>query len=347
MDIIDTLFREHRLSRDGFEELLELREHPEVRERLQREALHLRRRYYGNEVYIRGLIEFTNICKNDCLYCGIRKSNPDITRYRMSEDEIMSCCAAGYELGFRTFVLQGGEDAYFTDERLCAIVRRIKEGYPDCAVTLSVGERPYESYKALRQAGADRYLLRHETANEAHYAKLHPEGMSLKRRMDCLWDLKELGYQTGAGFMVGSPYQTMGNIAEDLTFLAELKPEMVGIGPFIPHHDTEFKDFPSGSVDLTLFLLSVIRIMLPQVLLPATTALGTLSQGGRERAMSYGANVVMPNLSPADTQEKYKLYDGKIGVGDTAAASMERLKQGLAKEGFHIAVGRGDYPTEP
>ncbi|MCD8300803.1 MAG: [FeFe] hydrogenase H-cluster radical SAM maturase HydE [Clostridiales bacterium] len=345
MDIVEKLICEHKLSKEEFALLIGLRQDPGVCERLQKEALRLRRQHFGNDVYIRGLIEFTNICKNDCRYCGIRKSNANLPRYRLSEDEILSCCEAGYGLGFRTFVLQGGEDAFFTDECLVPIIRQIKERYPDCAVTLSIGERSYYSYKALREAGADRYLLRHETADKEHYAKLHPKGMSLRHRVNCLLDLKNLGYQTGAGFMVGSPYQTDECLAEDLVFLAELQPEMVGIGPFIPHHDTEYADCPAGSVETTLFLLSVIRIMLPRVLLPATTALGTEAADGRERAMSYGANVVMPNLSPTDNQEMYKLYDGKIGVGDTAQESMNKLKEGLKAAGFNIVIERGDYPT--
>ena len=271
---IDKLHKEHTLTKEEWITLIEGRT-PGLSEYLFSLAREERHRYYGHDVYVRGLIEFTNYCKNDCYYCGIRRSNPNAKRYRLTEDEILACCENGYELGFRTFFLQGGEDPYYNDYRMVDIVKKIRAGYPDCAITLSIGEKSYESYKRFREAGADRYLLRHETASDAHYRKLHPEEMSLTVRKQCLYDLKALGYQVGAGFMVGSPEQTAETLADDLVFLKELEPQMVGIGPFIPHHDTMFAEEPSGSVPLTLFLLSVIRIMLPHVLLPATTALGT------------------------------------------------------------------------
>lgn len=345
MDIIDKLIQDHCLSREEYIRLLALAEDPSATERLKEEADRLRRRYYGDKVYTRGLIEFTNYCKNDCYYCGIRRGNANAKRYRLTKEEILGCCENGYGLGFRTFVLQGGEDSYFTDERLEDIVRSIKARYPDCAVTLSVGERSFASYARLREAGADRYLLRHETASEEHYGKLHPPQMRLAERKACLYHLKELGYQVGAGFMVGSPGQTEQDIAEDLLFLKELKPQMVGIGPFIPHHDTPFAGEKAGSVELTLFLLSVIRIMLPKVLLPATTALGTLDPKGREKGLEAGANVVMPNLSPVEDRKKYELYDHKICTGEEAAECRACLARRVEAAGYRIVEERGDART--
>lgn len=345
MDIIDKLIQDHRLSREEYIRLLALAEDPSATERLKEEADRLRRRYYGDKVYTRGLIEFTNYCKNDCYYCGIRRGNVHAKRYRLTREEILGCCENGYGLGFRTFVLQGGEDPYFTDERLEDIVRSIKARYPDCAVTLSVGERSFASYARLREAGADRYLLRHETASEEHYGKLHPPQMRLAERKACLYHLKELGYQVGAGFMVGSPGQTEQDIAEDLLFLKELEPQMVGIGPFIPHHDTPFAGEKAGSVELTLFLLSVIRIMLPKVLLPATTALGTLDLKGREKGLKAGANVVMPNLSPVEDRKKYELYDHKICTGEEAAECRACLARRVEAAGYRIVEERGDART--
>lgn len=326
------------------EELLELLNTctPEVDEFLRESAQRTCQQYYGNQVFIRGLIEFTNICKNDCYYCGIRKSNHRAQRYRLTPEEVLACCDLGYDLGFRTFVLQGGEDPWFTDERLCPLVASIKERHPDCAITLSVGERSRESYRRLKEAGADRYLLRHETATASHYAKLHPPELSLAHRMECLRELKDLGYQVGAGFMVGSPYQTMEDLVRDLRFLKEFSPHMIGVGPFLTQQDTPFREFPNGSGELTLFLLSVIRLMLPGVLLPATTALGTLLENGREQGILHGANVVMPNLSPEDAREKYLLYDNKLHSGAEAGESLELLRQSLEKIGYRIPVDRGD-----
>lgn len=343
MNLAEKLIREHELTKSEYEELLRAWEDPGVSELLSKEALRLRKCWYGDKVYTRGLIEFTNYCKNNCYYCGIRGGNHHAVRYRLTEDEILSCCENGYELGFRTFVLQGGEDPYYTDDRMVQIIRRIKAGFPDCALTLSIGEKTYETYRKFREAGADRYLLRHETANEEHYRKLHPENMSLSTRKQCLYDLKALGYQTGAGFMVGSPYQTADCLAEDLVFLQELKPEMVGIGPFIPHHDTCFAKEPAGSVALTLFLLSVIRIMLPKVLLPATTALGTMDPTGREKGLLAGANVVMPNLSPVKNRKQYELYDNKICTGEEAAECRGCLARRVETVGCHLVNERGDY----
>lgn len=307
-----------------------------------REAKAERDRYYGNRIFIRGLIEFTNYCKNDCLYCGIRKSNKCASRYRLSKDEILGCVLQGRELGMNTFVLQGGEDMYYSDKQMCYIISAIKETAPGCAVTLSIGERSRESYKAYKDAGADRFLLRHETADEAHYSRLHPKSMSLKNRMKCLYTLKELGYQAGAGFMVGSPYQTPDTLAEDIIFLRELEPHMVGIGPFIAHKDTPFRDMPNGTVGLTLTMLTLTRLALPRVLLPATTALATLDDMGREKAFNVGANVVMPNLSPPDSRNKYSLYDNKANSGDEAAEGLRHLSERIENAGYVVDMGRGD-----
>ena len=312
MKAVDKLIQRQKLTKEEFIEILKQQDDPDIRELLKEEAVRLRKHYYGTKVFTRGLIEFTNHCKNDCYYCGIRRSNKNAKRFRLSQEDILACCENGYELGFRTFVLQGGEDVWYTDAKLVEIIRRIKTLYPECAVTLSVGEKSYESYKAYKEAGADRYLLRHETADEQHYGVLHPAEMSLANRKQCLYDLKKLGYQVGAGFMVGSPGQSVETLAEDLLFLQELQPQMVGIGPFIPHHDTCFAEKSAGSVEETLFLLSVIRILLPTVLLPATTALGTMDPQGREKGLLAGANVVMPNLSPIKTRKQYDLYDNKI-----------------------------------
>ncbi|MBO4694151.1 MAG: [FeFe] hydrogenase H-cluster radical SAM maturase HydE [Clostridia bacterium] len=308
-------------------------------------ALTLRKAVYGNDVYIRGLVEISNICKNDCLYCGIRHSNRNCDRYRLSSDQILDCCKVGYSLGFRTFVLQGGEDPYYTDDVLCGIVSSIKSAYVDCAVTLSLGERSYNSYKRLFDAGADRYLLRHETANEEHYKQLHPENMSYRSRMECLKTLRKIGFQVGCGMMVGSPYQTSKDLAKDLKFIQEFSPDMCGIGPFIPHSDTPFKDFPAGSAEITCYLLSLIRILKPNILLPATTALGTVDAFGREKGLLAGANVLMPNLSPTSVRKKYSLYNNKICTGEEAAECLRCLSERIKKAGFHIVQSRGDIIT--
>jgi len=303
----------------------------------------VRRSIYGTDVYIRGLIEFTNYCKNNCYYCGIRGENTALPRYRLSREEIMNCCETGHKLGFRTFVLQGGEDDYYKDEMLCEIISEIKKDYPDCAVTLSIGEKPYKSYKAYFEAGADRYLLRHETADDEHYKKLHPSSMSLKNRKECLWNLKEIGYQVGSGFMVGSPFQKTEHLVKDIRFLQELKPEMIGIGPFISHSDTPFKDQKSGSLELTLRLLAILRLMFPHALIPATTALGTISPDGRELGLKAGANVVMPNLSPVSVRKQYSLYDNKICTGEEAAECKGCLERRVNAAGYKMTVSRGDF----
>lgn len=342
MDAVEKLIQNHELSREEYIELLKAWENPEVSRVLTEEAVRLRRQYYGDKVYTRGLIEFTNYCKNDCYYCGIRRGNSHAQRYRLSREEILNCCENGYALGFRTFVLQGGEDPYYTDDRMTEIISSIRQGWPDCAITLSIGEKSYESYRLFKEAGADRYLLRHETASEELYRRLHPEEMLLSHRKQCLYDLKSLGYQVGAGFMVGSPGQTMEHLAEDLIFLKELQPQMVGIGPFIPHHETRFADETAGSVGLTLFLLSVIRILLPKVLLPATTALGTMDPLGREKGLAAGANVVMPNLSPVKNRKQYDLYDNKICTGEEAAECRGCLERRVLSTGYRLVAERGD-----
>ena len=298
---------------------------------------------YGNQIYIRGLIEFTNYCRNDCYYCGIRKGNNHADRYRLSKEQIMECCETGYELGFRTFVLQGGEDGFFTDDMICALTADIKSAYPDCALTLSIGEKPKESYRRFFEAGADRYLLRHETADESHYRYLHPKELSLSHRKQCLYDLKEIGYQVGCGFMVGSPGQTIDTLYADLRFIKELKPHMVGIGPFISQHDTPFADRTSGTLEDTLRLLAIIRLIHPHVLLPATTALGTIHPLGREEGILSGANVVMPNLSPVQVREKYLLYDNKICTGDEAAECRFCMQRRMESIGYEVVTDRGDY----
>ncbi len=300
-------------------------------------------KHYGKKVYFRGLLEFSSYCKNDCYYCGLRRSNGNVTRYRLTEAEILDCCRIGHDLGFRTFVLQSGEDMHFTDDRLCGIISGIKERFPDCAVTLSIGERNRDSYKRLFDAGADRYLLRHETADEGHYGKLHPPELSLQNRKRCLYDLREIGYQVGAGFMVQSPFQTYETLAEDFLFLRELRPHMVGIGPFIPQKDTRFRDYDTPSPDRTLILLSLIRVLLPKVLLPATTALGTIDPLGREKGLRAGANVLMPNLSPVEHRKDYALYDNKICTGDEAAECLSFLSRRIASAGFVPDFSRGDH----
>ena len=305
-------------------------------------AFSLRKKYYGDKVYLRGLIEVSNFCKNDCFYCGIRCANQKVNRYRLSHEEIMSCCKRGYELGFHTFVLQGGEDDFFDDETMCKIIGEIKENYPDCAVTLSLGEKTKETYKKYKDAGADRYLLRHESATEEHYKKLHPVSLSLKNRKRCLYDLKDLGFQVGAGFMVGSPFQTEEYLAEDLLFLKELSPEMVGIGPFIPHCDTPFRDYAQGPLELTITMLALTRILLPKSLIPATTALGTISKDGREMGLLAGANVIMPNLSPLDFRKDYALYNDKAYTGDEAAESIKKIEEKVSALGLKIDFSRGD-----
>lgn len=337
--LIKKLYQEKNLSDNEFKALIESNENPELLVTL---ADKVRRKYYGKKVFLRGLIEISSYCKNDCLYCGIRRSNKNAERYRLTREEILSCCENGYALGFRTFVMQGGEDSYFTDDFMCPLISEIKNTYPDCAVTLSLGERSYESYRRLKIAGADRYLLRHETASPELYGKLHPPEMSLKNRMECLYNLRELGYQVGAGFMTGAPFQTTENIIEDLRFLQDLKPQMIGIGAFIPHHDTPFRNEKAGTLDLTLKLLGILRLMFPMALIPATTALGTIAPNGRELGLKTGCNVVMPNLSPVGVRKKYSLYDNKICTGEESAECKICLQRRIESVGYEISAERGD-----
>lgn len=341
-DLILKLDKEKHLDKNEWISLFETADESD-REFARELAQKIAAEQFGNKIYMRGLIEISNICKNDCLYCGIRKSNCTVKRYRMAKEDIFECCKIGYMKGFRTFVLQGGEDGYFSDEVLTDIVSGIKEKYPDCAITLSLGERSKESYEKLFSAGADRYLLRHETATKEHYNSLHPENLSFESRMECLRNLKEIGFQTGCGMMIGSPYQTAENLAEDMLFLEEFKPHMVGIGPFLPAENTPFETEKAGELEKTLLVLSLVRIMLKNVLLPATTALGTLAKDGRQRAILCGANVMMPNISPSGNRKNYSLYNDKIGTGEDAEKSIENVVDSLREIGYEPTVSRGDY----
>ncbi len=339
--LADRLATDHRLAVADYQFLLDHMT-DELAAHLQKLAVAAREEVYGRDVYIRGLIEITNICRNDCLYCGIRRSNQNCARYRLSDEEILSCCREGYTLGFRTFVLQGGEDGGREDERFVRLVGQMRREFPDCAITLSLGERSRESYRALFEAGADRYLLRHETADKAHYESLHPAGMSFERRMECLQDLKEIGYQVGCGFMVGSPGQTTAHLARDLQFVEEFSPAMCGIGPFIPHTDTPFADQPAGNLKLTCVLLSILRLIKPTLLLPATTALGSIHETGREQGILAGANVVMPNLSPPAVRGQYSLYNNKATDGSESAQCRAELERRMTAIGYRIVTARGD-----
>ena len=340
-DIIKKLSEAHSLTLEEYRLLVEgySEENAKILAEL---AVSARKEQYSNKVFIRGLIEISNYCKKNCLYCGIRRDNRDCERYRLEKDEILSCCDEGYALGFRTFVMQGGEDAFYSDDRLCEIISEIKNKYPDCAVTLSLGERSYDSYKRLYLAGADRYLLRHETADAEHYSRLHQKELSIDTRMTALKNLKDIGYQVGCGFMVGSPYQTSLTLAKDLKLIDDFKPQMCGIGPFIPHKATPFSNESAGSVDFTCYLLSVIRLIHPKILLPATTALGSIEENGREKGIMAGANVVMPNLSPYDNRKKYELYDNKLFGSAESAQAIDDLKKRMSAIGYEIVVDRGD-----
>lgn len=340
--LIDTLEETRNLTLEEFEYIIENADEEDI-SYLGKKAEIVKIENYGKKIYIRGLVEISNHCKNNCLYCGIRCANENIARYRLTKEEILERCKMGYDIGFRTFVMQGGEDEGFSDKHLADIVCEIKKLYPDCAVTLSVGEREKDIYQMFFDAGADRYLLRHETSDDEHYKKLHPHSMSLEYRKKCLFNLKEIGFQTGCGFMVGSPYQTSKHLAKDMLFLKELNPEMVGIGPYIMHKDTPFKDKKSGSLEKTLLMVGLTRLLLPKALIPATTALGTIKDGGREMGIKMGANVIMPNLSPDNTKKLYNLYDNKLATGLESAENLESLKQQIAKTGHEIVTDRGDY----
>lgn len=343
MDLINKLTIERNLSDASLRHLIESDKYDAL---LFDSADSKRREIYGDEVYIRGLIEFTNYCRNNCYYCGIRRDNKKAQRYRLSEEEILACCEEGYRLGFRTFVLQGGEDPYYTDALICDIVSKIRNRFEDCAITLSLGEKSKESYKAFFDAGANRYLLRHETASDAHYRKLHPDNMNLQSRKQCLYDLKDIGYQVGSGFMVGSPYQTTDNLIEDIRFLQNLQPDMIGIGPYITHEDTPFSSFENGSLALTLRLIAILRLMFPYALIPATTALGTIHPQGRELGLKAGANVVMPNLSPVGVRKLYALYENKICTGEEAAQCRGCLERRVKSAGYRIVTAIGNAIKE-
>lgn len=344
-NLIDKLHETHELCVHEYVRLLSCFSEEDAQYAAQL-AVRERKRHFGNKVYIRGLIEITNYCKNDCYYCGIRTSNKNCERYRLTQKEIMQCARAGHEIGFRTFVLQGGEDVYFTDAALVPIIKQLKREFLDSCVTLSLGERPAKSYRALKAAGADRYLLRHESATRAHYKRLHPSNMSYENRMRCLRDLRRIGFTTGAGFMVASPYQTPSNLAADLKFIEQFRPEMCGIGPYIPHPDTPFAQYPAGKEDLVLFCLSLIRLIKPDILLPATTALGTVDKTGRTRGILAGANVVMPNLSPEFARKKYNLYAGKPNTDTDARDQVEALREQMTRIGYEVVVDRGDPPAK-
>ena len=343
--IADRLIGGAHLTTEEYEHLIRYRT-PQLAQRLKEKADDVRRAVFGTGVYIRGLIEISNICKNDCLYCGIRRSNANITRYRLTKDDILLCCDEGFSLGYRTFVLQGGEDPFFSDDVLTDIISSIKNAYPECAVTLSMGERSFESYRRLFEAGADRYLLRNETADEEHYKKLHPKEMSFTNRIMCLKNLRNIGYQVGCGFMVGSPFQTPKSLAMDLKLIEAFRPEMCGIGPFIPQHDTPLKDEPAGTLELTLYLLSILRLIHPRMLIPATTALSTIDDRGREEGLLAGANVIMPNLSPVEVRKHYALYDNKRCIGEESAQCRTCIEQRVKEAGYQIVVSRGDYQKD-
>lgn len=341
-NLIDEIERTKEISLDVFLKVMECND-AELLDYLYSRARSVRESIYGKDIYIRGLIEISNYCKNNCYYCGIRNGNAFVERYRLTPDEILECCHIGYKLGFRTFVLQGGEDAYFTDTVLENLIRQIRKEFTDCAITLSLGERDKESYERLFEAGANRYLLRHETACETHYQKLHPSQMSFQNRIQCLKNLKAIGYQVGCGFMVGAPYQTMENLYQDLQLICELQPQMVGIGPFVPARNTPFEKEAAGTVDATRRLLALIRLLRPNVLLPSTTALGTIHPEGTQLGILAGANVVMPNLSPLFARTRYNLYDRKANRGSEAAEGLTLLKNKMKRIGYQVVIDRGDY----
>ena len=343
--MIETIFKKidegRGLEREDLRYLLENRE--TVEEAVFEKARAITERLFHKKIYVRGLIEFTNYCHNNCYYCGIRRDNDEVARYRLTTEEMEAVVAVGAEAGFQTFVLQGGEDAFFTDERLADWLGRIKKIQPGCAITLSVGERSRQSYARLKEAGADRFLLRHETYDPEHYKKLHPKEMDRDRRLACLYELKALGYQVGSGFMVGSPYQSTENLVEDFMFLQKLQPAMIGIGPYVRHHATPFCDFENGSVELTAMCIAILRLLFPTANIPSTTAMQTLAADGRNRGILAGANVFMPNLSPSRVRESYALYDNKAAFALEAAENLRDLKEQIAELGYEIVMSRGDF----
>ncbi|MDY4078081.1 MAG: [FeFe] hydrogenase H-cluster radical SAM maturase HydE [Clostridium sp.] len=338
--IIDKLYETNNATRDELEFLLENLNDDSKKYLIEKSNL-TRMKVYGDKVYLRGLIEFTNYCVRDCMYCGIRASNKNAERYRLTIDEILECAELGDRLGYKTYVLQGGEDPYFTDDIMVEIISKIKKRFPENAITISLGERSYESYEKMFKAGADRYLIRHETATKELYEKLHPKA-SFENRRRCLEDLKKIGYQIGSGFMIGLPGQKVSDLVNDLLYVKELNPHMVGIGPFISHKDTPLKDEKNGTLEDTITLIAILRLLLPKALIPATTSLGTINPLGRELGIKAGANVVMPNLSPTSVREKYSLYDGKICTGDEAAECRRCIEGRINRAGFKVEVSRGD-----
>ena len=343
--IVDKLRQRNELAPNEYKALLTMRDPQDV-DYLMTQAREVAQSHFGKGIFLRGLVELSNVCCNDCLYCGIRRSNHNVARYTLTQEQVLESCQQGYEIGFRTFVLQGGEWGEERSQWIADLIRDIRQGWPDCAITLSLGEHTRETYALWREAGADRYLLRHETHNERLYSLLHPHGMTILHRLQCLDWLKELGYQVGAGIMVGSPFQSLRSIVEDIQYLVQFKPHMIGIGPFIPQHDTPFARFPAGSVDLTARLYAIMRLALPQALIPSTTAMASLSPDGRLRGILAGANVVMPNLSPVDNREKYALYDNKAALGAESAQGIQALSEELATIGYHIDRSRGDHPDK-
>ncbi len=343
-DLIDQLRAKHKLAPEGYRALLTMRDPQDV-EYLMEQAREVAQARFGKGIFVRGLIELTNVCRNDCLYCGIRRSNSNVSRYTLTREQVLDSCEQGYKIGFRTFVLQGGEWGEERSTWIAELIRDIRQRWPECAITLSLGEHTRETYAMWRKAGADRYLLRHETHNKRLYSLLHPEGMTIQHRLQCLDWLKELGFQVGAGIMVGSPFQSLNSIVEDIMYLVDFKPHMIGIGPFIPQHETLFSRFPAGSVDLTARFYAILRLALPFALIPSTTAMATLSPDGRLRGILAGANVVMPNLSPADNRAKYALYDNKASFGAESAQGIKKLADELSSIGYHIDWSRGDFPN--
>jgi biotin synthase len=344
IELLNKLYETSYLERDELSQLLADYDNKDVVDEAARMARSVSISHFLNNIYYRGIVEFTNICKNDCYYCGLRKSNSNVKRYRLTEEEILSCCSNGYELGMRTFVLQGGEDLYFDREhRLTSIIKRIKREFPSCAITLGVGEKSRELYQEWFDAGADRFLLRHESSDSIHYNKIHPKELTLEHRINCLMELKDIGYQVGAGMMVGSPYQTMDNLVSDLVFLRDFKPEMVGIGPFIPHQDTPFRDESMGNFELTLYLLSLVRLLLPTALIPATTAMDTSKHDGRMDAILCGCNIIMPNITPLNFRKNYKLYNDMAELRTLKGSTMLDIDRMLIEIGYHTVVDRGDF----
>lgn len=342
--IIEELVSTHVLSAEKLLQLITTADEDE-RTMLSVKARAETNRIFGKKVYLRGLLEVSNYCRNDCLYCGIRRSNKKILRYRMNYNSILESCVNAYKQGLRTFVLQGGEDCCLNIDKLMLLIREIKENCPNCAITLSFGELKFEIYQKLFIAGADRYLLRHETATRDHYEKLHPTEMDFDNRMRCLYDLYKIGYQVGCGFMVGSPYQTVEHVVKDLLFIKQFNPHMVGIGPFIPNKETPFKSFRQGTVSETVLYISLLRLLLPKVLLPATTALGSIDTSGREKGLSAGANVLMPNISPYSARSEYKIYENKLGSGNTED-NLQSSITAIRNVNLIPVVDKGDYPFD-